>query len=71
MACMYRPSLQDHQHLDVDGFVQVPTSKLPPYRDVLEPLLPLDGAKPIHTRYFKGGQHIPTLSELLEAVMSQ
>ncbi|CAL5218532.1 g220 [Coccomyxa viridis] len=46
---------------------KVPTSKLPPYRDVLEPLLPLDGAKPIHTRDFKDGQRIPTLSELLEA----
>jgi len=49
--------------------LQVPTpSKLPLYKDVLEPLLPLDGAKAIHTKDFKDGQRIPTLSELLEAV---
>lgn len=56
------------RNVEMVGYVQVPTSKLPPYRDVLEPLLPLDGAKPIHTRDFKDGQRIPTLSELLEAV---
>ena len=50
--------------------LQVPISELPPYNDVLEPLLPLPGAKPIHTRDFKDGQEIPTLSELLEAVSS-
>ena len=51
-----------------DRFMQVPSSKLPHYRDVLEPLLPLDGARSIHTKDFKDGQRIPTLSELLEAV---
>lgn len=48
--------------------LQVPTSQLPHYRDVLDPLLPLDGAKPVHTKDFKDGQRIPTLAELLEAV---
>ena len=48
--------------------VQVPSSSLPPYKDILDPLLPLEGAHPIHTRDFQDGQRIPTLAALLEAV---
>ena len=47
---------------------QVPSGSLPPYKDVLDPLLPLEGAHPIHTRDFQDGRRIPTLAALLDAV---
>ncbi len=45
--------------------MQVAAKDLPPYREVLQPLIPTESAAPVHTTDFKDGRRIPLLKELL------
>ena len=48
--------------------LQVKLDNLPPYKEVLDPLIPTPNARPVRTRDFKDGSCIPTLKQLLHEV---
>ena len=53
------------EHTDLQPYAQVAAKDLPPYREVLQPLIPTRSAVPLHTTDYLDGRRIPDLKELL------